>query len=479
MSIKKKAKSGMLWSFLNQGTTQIINFAITLLLARLLMPEDYGLIGLISVFIVIGRSLTDAGFSSSLIRTKKVDDGDYSTVFFINLLSSIILYIIIFFSSPYIADFFEEPVLENLIKIMALIFLINASSIVQSTKLNKSLQFKEQFKLQLIALIISSGFAVYLALNDYGVWSLVIKDISYALLASIQLWIYSRWIPKLRFDINKLKYHFNFGYKLLIADIISKIFNNSYNVVIGKFISTSQLGLFTRAKSMEELPNNIIFNAINKVLYPLLAEVNENDEKLKRVYRQIMSLVALFTIPILVYMSLIAEPLFVFLLTDKWVGAVPYFQILIIVALLSPFQKYNLNICKIKGRSDLVLQLSVVEYLLIFISLFSVVYYGIYGLLWGMVLATTITVVYTSFKAGKLINYSVKEQFSDIFKPFFTSVILGIITYFLLKFTAIGSMSNFYILIISSFSFFSIYLIMGYMWNKNKFKDLYRILTNK
>ncbi|MFV0226380.1 lipopolysaccharide biosynthesis protein [Empedobacter falsenii] len=477
--IKRKAKHGMFWSFLNQGSTQLINFVITLLLARILMPEDFGLIGIVSIFIAIGKSLTDAGFSSSLIRSKNVDEEDFSTIFFINLFSSIFLYLIVFISAPYIAVFFSKPELENLIKMMGLIFIINASTLVQSTKLNKSLMFKEQFKLQTVALFISSSIAIYMALNDFGVWSLVVKDLSYGFFASIQLWFYSKWIPKLNISIKKLKYHFNFGYKLLLADILSKIFNNSYNIIIGKFVSTYQLGLFTRAKSMQELPNNIIFNSINRVLYPLLAEVNDNDVKLKNVYRQIMSIVAIVTIPILIFLSIVAKPLFIFLLTEKWNGAIPYFQILIIIALISPFQQYNLNICKIKGRSDLVLKISVIQYFLIALSLFCIIPFGINGLLWGMVLANFGTVVITSLLAGNLISYTIKEQLIDLLKPFLLSSIVGFVTFLLLNYTLIVYFNNFYILSISTIIFFGLYFLLSFIFNKEKLFYIYYLVINK
>lgn len=477
--IRRKAKHGMFWSFMNQGASQFINFAITLLLARILVPEDYGLIGIISIFIAIGKSLTDAGFSSSLIRSKNIDNEDYSTIFIINLFSSISLYLVTFLTSPYIADFFNQPVLENLIKMMGLIFIINASTLVQSTKLNKSLMFKEQFRLQTLSLIISSGIAIYMALNNFGVWSLVVKDLSYSFLASIQLWFYSKWIPKLNISIKKLKYHFNFGYKLLLADILSKIFNNSYNIIIGKFVSTYQLGLFTRAKSMQELPNNIIFNSINRVLYPLLAEVNDNDVKLKNVYRQIMSIVAIVTIPILIFLSIVAKPLFIFLLTEKWNGAIPYFQILIIIAIISPFQQYNLNICKIKGRSDLVLKISVIQYTLIAISLLTIIPFGIYGLLWGMVLANFGVVIITSFIAGNLIKYTIKEQFTDLIKPLLFASVIGVFSYFLLNYTLLVQLADFYILIIITIIFFGLYFLLSFIFNRSKIFYIYNLLTNK
>lgn len=205
------AKSGMLWSFLIQGGAQIINFAVTIILARLLLPEQFGLIGMIAIFIAISRALVDCGFVSSLIRTKDADNLDYSTVFFINLGTSILIYAALFFAAPFIAEFYDQNILMNLVRVLGLVIIINAFSLVQSTKLNKALQFKTQFKLQIPSLIISAGISIWMAYQGYGVWSLVAKDLIFALLASIQLWWYAKWIPSFVFDKEKLKYHFNFG----------------------------------------------------------------------------------------------------------------------------------------------------------------------------------------------------------------------------------------------------------------------------
>ena len=384
-TMQSSAKSGMFWSFMIQGGTQIINFIISVVLARLLLPEQFGLIGMIAIFIAISRALIDGGFVSSLIRTKDADDVDYSTVFFVNLASSFFLYILLFIAAPFIAEFYHQDILVKLIRVLGLILIINAFSLVQSVKLNKALQFKTQFKLQLPSLVISALISIWMAYNGYGVWSLVAKDILYALFATIQLWYYAKWTPSFIFDRVKFYYHFNFGYKLSLTSIINTTFNNLYLIIIGKYFSAAQLGFYTRARSLEQLPSEFFFNAFNRVFYPLLAQYNDDDERLKRTYSQLLQMVVFVVTPILLFLGIVATPFFRWLLTEKWLPAVPYFQLLVISGVFYPIHKYNLNICNLKGRSDMVLKLSTLQNSLLIVGAFSAIWFGIYGLLFSMI----------------------------------------------------------------------------------------------
>lgn len=470
-SLRKSGKSGMLWSFLIQGGTQAINFIVTVLLARLLMPEEFGLIGMIAIFLAISRALLDGGFVSSLIRTKEADNVDYSTVFFVNLISSVLLYALLFFAAPFIAAFYGEDILINLIRVLSLVLLINAFSLVQSTKLNKALQFKTQFKLQIPSLVISAGVSIWMAYNDYGVWSLVAKDLIYALLATIQLWWYSKWIPTFVFDKGKFKYHFNFGYKLSLTQIINTSFDNLYNVVIGKYFSAAQLGYFTRARSLEQLPTGFFYNAFNRVFYPLLAKVNDDDQQLKRVYSQLMRLVVFIVTPILVYLGIVAEPFFRWLLTEKWLPAVSYFQLLLISGVFYPIHRYNLNICNLKGRSDMVLKLSMLQNSLLLVGAFSAIWFGIYGLLYSLLFVNIFIAFINANFSGKLIDYGLKGQLADISPILLLNVVLGSIFY-LLQITWFIRTSDLWNLIINALGFLILYILIASMTKMQVVRDL-------
>lgn len=470
-SLRKSGRTGMLWSFLIQGGTQTINFIVTVVLARLLLPEQFGLIGMITIFVAISRALLDGGFVSSLVRARNVDDVDYSTVFFVNLISSVILYGLLFVSAPYIAEFYQEDILIYLLRVLGLVLIINGLSLVQSTKLTKALQFKTLFQLQLPSLIISAIVSIWMAYNDYGVWSLVAKDICYALLSSIQLWWYGKWIPSFVFDKEKFKYHFNFGYKLSLTQIINTSFANLYNVVIGKYFSAAQLGYFTRARSLEQLPTSFFYNAFSRVFYPLLAKVNDDDEQLKRVYSQLMKVVVFIVTPILIYLGIVAEPFFRWLLTEKWLPAVPYFQLLLISGIFFPIHQYNLNICKLKGRSDMVLKLSMLQNFLLLIGAFSAIWFGIYGLLYSLILVNILITFINSFYSGKLIDYGIRNQMKDISPILLLNVLLGLIIYYS-QVTWLASWSDIWNLLVSAIIFFVLYLWTAFVLKMKVLKNL-------
>lgn len=431
--LKSAAKKSFKWSLLIQLSNQSLNFLLTIILARILSPADFGIIGLTTIFINIAKKVTDGGLASSLIRTEEVDDRDFSTVFYFNLVCSLFFYSLLFVSAPFIAKYFETPIIKDLVRVSGLAVIFSAFTITQSVKLNKELNFKKQFQIQLPSIAISSFVAITAAYYGMGVWSLVLRELVFILTAGIQLWFYSNWTPLLIFDKNSFKKHFGFGYKLVITDLISQVFNDSYKAIIGKTFSTSQLGFFTRAKSLEELPSSLVFNSINRVMFPILAQVQDDHQRLKNVYSEIIKAVTFLITPFLMLLYIIAEPLFNFLFTEKWLPAVPYFKILIIAGMIAPLQPYLLNICKVKGRSDLVLKLSVIEYILVGLSMLAMIPFGIYGLLWGIVVATIVKLLFAMYIAGNLIGYSVSEQMIDLREGFILSGIGFILTKILIS----------------------------------------------
>lgn len=470
-SFKQKAKSGMGWSFLIQGGNQVINFGVSIILARILLPSEFGLIGMIAIFIIISKEFVNGGFSASLIRAKDVDNSDYSTVFFINIISSVFMYGLLFFAAPYVAQFYSEPILTNLIRVLGLILLVSAFSFVQSTKLNRELDFKTQFKLQLPALILSAAISIWMALNGYGVWSLVVRDLSYAGFATLQLWFYSNWKPSFIFDKNKLKSHFDFGYKLSLTQIMNTLFDNLYKVIIGKFFSAAQLGFYTRAKSLVEMPSGFFISGFNRVAYPLLSTISDDQNHLKSVYSRLMKMLVFVISPILIYLGIIAEPLINWLLTEKWLPIVPYFQLLIIAGLFYPVHKYNLNICKVKGRSDLVLKLSMLENFLLLVGAFSAIWFGIYGLLFSLVAVNIIVTIVNAFYSGRLINYGLHYQIKDLYPSFLVGCFAGLLTFGLSNYV-LFQFSDFTRIILSGVFYFIIYLSASFLLKIQAISDL-------
>jgi O-antigen/teichoic acid export membrane protein len=325
------------------------------------------------------------------------------------------------------------PILKDVIKIYCISFVINAFSIIQVTMLTKNMKFKTQMLVQLPSLLISGIVSVYLAFSGWGVWSIVAYNLLLNLLASLQYWLKSKWRPRLIFDIEKLKYHFNFGYKLTLASLLNSVFDNIYGVIIGKAFSPQILGYYNRAEMFQTFPSKNISTALEKVTYPMFAQIQDNNEKLKKYYRQIFNLVVFFLTPTMVLLSVIAEPLFRFLLTEKWLPMVSYFQILTVVGILHPFQRYNVNILRVKGRSDLVLKLNIIRKVVLIITIVVAIRYGIYGILISQCVYSIICVFLNTMYSSTMINYSLKEQAKDVVWIYILAVLIGCGIYLLDK----------------------------------------------
>ena len=477
--LRRKTISGLIWTFGQQFGFQIINFIVSIILARLLLPEEFGLIGMIAVFITLGKSLVNSGMSSSLIRTEKPDHIDYSTVFYANLLISVIVYVSIVSFSPFISAFFNQPILSSLLKFYCLTFIISAFSTVQSTKLNKEMNFKTQLLINIPSLIAGSILGIYLAYAGYGVWSLIWMHLFQTTMATIQLWIYSKWVPTFIFNYERLKLHLSFGYKLTLTGILNSVINNIYNIIIGKLFPPAQLGFFIRAKSMQELPVANITSALNKVTYPMFASIINEDERLKSIYRRLIQQVFFWIVPILIISIIVAEPLFRILLTDKWLPSVPYFQILCIAGIVMPLNTYNLNILLVKGKSGQYFKLESYKNGFIIAGTLLVIPFGIYGLLWGLIVATYISYFINAFYCGKNISLSLFEQFKDIFPTLIIGLLIGLIGFFIEEPVYAYLNSDLVFLILMSSGLFIVYFLTSYYFKLPAIVEIKSLLKNK
>ena len=424
MSLRRQAVNSVYWTGLHQFGNQFITFIVSIVLARLLLPSEFGLIGMLYVFIALGRSLVDAGLTQSLIRTPVLTDEDLSTVFYFNIFGSVVIYTVCYILAPSIAKFYNQDILTELLRWYGLVFIINGVSSIQNTVLTKELRFKEQFRIQLPSLIIGSVVGVVMAYTGYGVWSLVASALVQSSANSLQLWLYSSWSPKLSFNTESFKTHFGFGYKLTVSGLIATLYDNLYTIIIGKYFSGAQLGYYIRANSLKQLPVTNIRLVLNKVTYPLFAKIQEDDIRLKRVNQQIMKMVVFVVAPVLVISSVLGEPLFRFMLTEKWLPAVPYYQILCIVGLIYPINSYNINVFKVKGKSGLYLRLEIVKKAIGITIVIISAFIGIFALLWGSVLTYLCAFVINSHYVGRLIGYPTLEQIKDL-APLIFSVMIG------------------------------------------------------
>ncbi len=474
MSLKKQVISGFFWSFLQQFSTQLITFSVQLILARILMPSEFGLIGMLTVFIGIGTALFEGGMTSSLIRVATVDTKDYSTVFFFNLGVSIAIYLLFFLSAPYIALFYRQPMLTDIARVYGLSFVFLAFGTVQNTILTKEMKFRRQALITFPALLIGSILGVVFAHNGFGVWSLVYSILTTNLLTSIFLWHSSDWRPQFIFDRNKFRLHFYFGYKMTLSALLDTIFTNIYQIIIGRLYSPLLVGYYTRANSLMMLPVGNVSAALNKIVFPLFAKVQDDIPSLRVTYKKIMLVVLFVITPIIVLMALLADQLVIFLFTEKWLPIVPIFQIICFSGILYPLHVYNLMILQVKGRSDLFLKLEVIKKVILIIIIVISIFFGFTSLLIGYVIASVIALFINTYYAGSMIDYTMKQQLLDILPIFVISLCMGLVVFFVNN--NLINYNNVSRLIISSSAGVIVYMFLAILFKFQSINDIRNLI---
>ncbi|WP_027377491.1 lipopolysaccharide biosynthesis protein [Kaistella palustris] len=479
MSLKKKALSGVFWSSMQLFGTQGIGFIVTTILARILLPSEFGLIAMLGVFIGLGTALINSGLTQSLIRTQNLDEEDYSTVFFFNLLGSFIIYGIIFFVAPFIAEFYNQNLLTLIIRVYCVTFIINAFSAIQITRLTKTMDFKTQTKVTVPSIIVGGIAGIIMAYNGYGVWSLVWSGIIQSLAATIQLWYWTKWRPLLAFNLKKFRYHFHYGVKLMFSGVIDIVFTNAYTLIIGKFFMPAQVGFYNRADSLQMLPVGSISSIITKVSFPMFSAIQYDDVRLKNVYKRIMQMVIFLVAPALILMAVLAEPLFRLLFTEKWLPAVPYFQILCCNGILYPIHSYNLQILNVKGRSDLFLKLEIIKKIVAVLVIVISLNFGIYGLLYGSVITSVLAFFINTHYSGKFLDYTAWEQFKDLVPTIILSLSVGAIIYFFDQVLVNNFFYDFSRLIFGGLFGVLLFLATSYLFKISSLIELIHIIKRK
>ena len=479
MSLKKQAISGVFWTGLQQFGSQGINFIVSIILARLLLPSEFGLVALIGVFISLGNAFINSGLTNSLIRSENVDDVDFSTVFYFNLIVSVFFYILVFLLAPFISTFYKQPLLIDIIRLYGITFIINAFSTVQSTRLTKILDFKSQMLISIPSIILGGGVGITLAYFNFGVWSLVWSAIIQSISNTLQLWIRSKWKPLFVFDFLKFKKHFNFGVKLLLSSLLEIVFSNIYTLIFAKFFSPTQVGFYNRSNTFVMFPVGSISLIITRVTFPIFSTIQEDKERLKSVYKRIIQLALYLITPILVMMSVMAEPIFRFLFTEKWLPAVVFFQILCINGILYPIHSYNLQILNILGRSDLFLKLEIIKKLITLVLIFSTFKYGIIYLLIGSVINSIISFFINTYYTGKFINYNSLEQLKDLFPIFGLSFLTGFIVFLIDSVLNSLGLNDFTRILISVTIGFSSFLLFSHLIKIPSYIEVKNLILKK
>jgi len=447
LSLKKQSLNGALWTFIDILVNKGSYFTATIILARILGPREFGIIGMITLFVTIGNVLVDSGMSTSLLRSNKITETDYSTVFIINIVTSFIVYCLLFFTAPFIATFYKQLILIDVIRIYGLGILINSFRSIHNVKLTKDLEFKKLTILNLPGNIIGLIVAVWIGYLGFGVWSLVYLFIVNQFISTSVFWFAIKWKPSIEFDYLKFKHHFKFGYKLLLSAQLNVIFENIYNVLIGKFYNIKVLGFYERAYAFNSYPVSILSSIITKVSLPSLTLIIDDAERLQNAYKNILQIAFYITATGLCFGVLLANQFVSIVLGDNWLQVVPFFQILALSFIFYPLHSLNINILSIFGRSDLFLKLEIVKKITFSIIIIISFNFGIIGLVWSSVINSIIGLIINTYYSGKFLNYPTIKQLRDLFPTL--AVVLA--SMFVIYIFLLNNNSNHLIQIISSF----------------------------
>lgn len=424
-TIKSKAVKGVAWGFAGSTANKLIQFVISLVLARLLTPEDYGLIGMLGFFMGLANTFIDSGFSSALIQYKDRTNTDYCTVFYVNFVISLIMYGILALTAPWIADFYNEPRLIDIIRIYCLTLVIGAMTAINGTKLTIALDFKTPTLISTVSASISAIVGVVLAFMGFGVWALIFQQLTASLIRMILLFRHVRWLPSLCFSITSFKRLFGFGSKLLASGLLHTAYANLYSMIIGKRFSASDLGYVARAQGFNDIAASNVTGILGSVAFPILSKVQDDDERLLQIYEKYIKMSAFAVFPLVLFLCGIAKPLILYLLTDKWAPSIPLLQILSFSYLWMGIVQINLNLLYVKGRSDLVLKLEIIKKsIAISIMITTTIIGNLTIMCIGMTLYSFIALYLNTIYTKKLLNFGFLKQMRQIWPYLLFSLII-------------------------------------------------------
>lgn len=423
-SLKQKTIKGVSWSFVEQVLTRGANFIIGIILARLLTPTDYGLVGMLAIFIAIAQLFIDGGLTSALIRQKAPSNEDFSTVYIVNMTLSVVFYFLLFFSAPLIADFYSQPLLTPLMRVVAISLVIGPLASVQNTLLTIRVDFKTKTIISTINALVSGAVGIYCAYNGMGPWALIAQTLTSTVVSTILALAFVHWMPRLVFSGSSFKRLFSYSSRLLAANIISTVYDNAYPMVIGKRYLASDVGLYTRANQFPGIANTTFTSAMNRVAFPILSQIQDDDERLLSVYEKYIQVFCFLTFPTLMILCGCARPLVSFLLTDKWIACVPLMQIICFSLIPNGMIQINLNLLYVKGRSDLVLRMEIIKKLIMFAVLLVSMYFGLKAICYGMIVNSLIDLYFSSFYTKRILNYRLIQQIKAVYPYFLISLVI-------------------------------------------------------
>lgn len=474
-TLKQNAQSAVKWSAMLTFGNQCVGFLISVVLARLLAPADYGLVGTISIFLEVSGIFITGGLSMALIRKMDRTQTDLSTVFYYNTAISVLIYALLYVFSPFIAVYFNQPALTEITRVSGLTLIIGALGAVHGSLLHANMEFKKQALFSIPIFILCGAVGICLAYMGFGVWALVFQGLLSSVLTTVALWYFVHWKPGLEFSWASFHSTFGFGVKLMISSLLDTSYRNAYQFVIAKQFSASDLGYYTRANTMARLPMSSLYSIISRVTYPLMSKIQDQNEQLQHVFRRILRMMVYIIFPCMFLLVLTAFPLVSVLLTEKWLPCVPFLQILSLALALTPMNVLNLNLLQVKGRSDLFLRLEVWKKIMGVLILLITVPFGIFYMCCGLLLLSILELGINSYYTKRLIQYGIKEQIKDILPTIsisIASLLFALPAFYVTK-------NLIFVLGISIFAYTSSFIILSYIFKLKEIDDLKNTIFQK
>ncbi len=413
-NLKRTAFSAAAWSALDTFGVQIVQFVIGVVLARLLAPEDFGLIAMLAVFIALAEVFVDSGLSAALIQKREVTAQDENTMFYMNIAMAVAAYGLLWLAAPYIAQFYKQPALEALLRVLSLVVIIRSFALIQTTFLRKRLDFRSLFFRSLLSFPVSGAVGIVMAYQGFGAWSLVAQQLVGVSLNVVCYWIRGHWRPRLIFSMQSFKALTGYGFRQLAAGLLDTLFQNIYHVVIGRLFSAAPLAYYARAVSLQRLATGNLSTIVSRVAFPVFCTVHQDVNRLREVASRTLSMLAMVIFPVMVGLMVVATPLVSVLLTAKWLPCVPYFRLLCIIGILYPLHVVNVNVLRARGEMSVFLRLEFVKKAVIVVAILLTYRWGILAMVWGQVIQSVVNYHLNAHFGGKSIGYSWQAQFKDV-----------------------------------------------------------------
>ena len=430
-SLKNKTVKGVAWTSLDQVLSLGFGFVIGVILARLLSPSDYGMLAMIAVFNAIAMAFVNSGFGNALIRKPDLTEDDNTTAFSFNIVVAVVMVGVLWVIAPWVAKFYDKPILTSLLRAEAFLLVISSLRIVQNTQLTRALNFKAKMIINVASQVIAGVIGIIAAYRGFGVWALVIQHYVSGITGLVLLWIISPWRPKGNWNKASFGYLWGYGSKLLASGLLDTVYSNIYPIIIGKLFSAADLGQYTRAKGYAAIPSTGLTSVLQQVTFPVLSKIQEDDERLGDAYRRMLRFTVFLVFPVMIGMAALAYPLVVALVTDKWAQCVPYLQVICLASMWYPVHAINLNLLQVKGRSDLFLRLEIIKKALTTVVIFICVPFGIIGICYGAVFTSLACLAINTYYTGKLIHVGFSRQMMDMTPTLLNSLVMGAAIYLL------------------------------------------------